>query len=161
MRQDSSYYNNWIPRNWGEKGVKFKIYIYIYIYIYMYLDQSLMVVRIMYCYIHIQLHCNHKCTLAHMLMQKHLCICNANTLTTLLVSRARALQNKCGNLCYSIIAPTLLARVNERLRCQRLKQKSFLLLTQIAQQFLPLPSPHWFIEADTHVPSSHWIYPHW
>ena len=24
MRQDSSYYNNWIPRNWGEKGVKFK-----------------------------------------------------------------------------------------------------------------------------------------
>jgi hypothetical protein len=22
MRQDSSYYNNWIPRNWGEKGVK-------------------------------------------------------------------------------------------------------------------------------------------
>ena len=23
MRQDSSYYNNWIPRNWGEKGVKF------------------------------------------------------------------------------------------------------------------------------------------
>jgi hypothetical protein len=20
MRQDSSYYNNWIPRNWGEKG---------------------------------------------------------------------------------------------------------------------------------------------
>ena len=24
MRQDSSYYNNWIPRNWGEKGVKKK-----------------------------------------------------------------------------------------------------------------------------------------
>ena len=24
MRQDSSYYNNWIPRNWGEKGVKIK-----------------------------------------------------------------------------------------------------------------------------------------
>ena len=23
MRQDSSYYNNWIPQNWGEKGVKF------------------------------------------------------------------------------------------------------------------------------------------
>ena len=23
MRQDSSYYNNWIPRNWGEKGVKY------------------------------------------------------------------------------------------------------------------------------------------
>ena len=23
MRQDSSYYNNCIPRNWGEKGVKF------------------------------------------------------------------------------------------------------------------------------------------
>ena len=23
MRQDSSYYNNWIPRNWGEKGVIF------------------------------------------------------------------------------------------------------------------------------------------
>ena len=22
MRQDSSYYNNWRPRNWGEKGVK-------------------------------------------------------------------------------------------------------------------------------------------
>jgi hypothetical protein len=22
MRQDSSYYNNWTPRNWGEKGVK-------------------------------------------------------------------------------------------------------------------------------------------
>ena len=22
MRQDSSYYNNWIPRKWGEKGVK-------------------------------------------------------------------------------------------------------------------------------------------
>jgi hypothetical protein len=22
MRQDSSYYNNWIPQNWGEKGVK-------------------------------------------------------------------------------------------------------------------------------------------
>ena len=22
MRQDSSYYNNWILRNWGEKGVK-------------------------------------------------------------------------------------------------------------------------------------------
>ena len=22
MRQASSYYNNWIPRNWGEKGVK-------------------------------------------------------------------------------------------------------------------------------------------
>ena len=22
MRQDSSYYNNWIPRNWGEKRGK-------------------------------------------------------------------------------------------------------------------------------------------
>ena len=22
MRQDSSYYNNWISRNWGEKGIK-------------------------------------------------------------------------------------------------------------------------------------------
>jgi hypothetical protein len=32
-----------------------------------------------------------------------------------------ALQNKCRNPCYSIIAPTLLARANEHLRCQGLK----------------------------------------
>uniref|UniRef100_A0A8C8J4H2 CARD domain-containing protein n=1 Tax=Oncorhynchus tshawytscha TaxID=74940 RepID=A0A8C8J4H2_ONCTS len=25
MRQDSSYYNNWIPRNWGEKRGKKKV----------------------------------------------------------------------------------------------------------------------------------------
>jgi hypothetical protein len=43
---------------------------------------------------------------------------NPNTLTTPL---AQASQNKFRNLCYSIIAPTLLARVNERLRCQGLK----------------------------------------
>ena len=29
MRQDSSYYNNWIPRNWGEKGGGFFLYIFL------------------------------------------------------------------------------------------------------------------------------------
>ena len=77
-------------------------------------------------------------------------------LTTPLISRAGALQNK---FRHAIIAPTLLAGANERLRCQGLKQKSVLFLTQIALQVLPLPSPHWFIEPDTHVPSPHWLYP--
>ena len=36
-------------------------------------------------------------------------------------SRPRALQNKFKHTFYSIIAPTLLARANERLRCQALK----------------------------------------
>jgi hypothetical protein len=44
-----------------------------------------------------------------------------NRLNSRLVSRAQALQNKCRNLYYSIIATTLLARINERLRCQGLK----------------------------------------
>jgi hypothetical protein len=26
-------------------------------------------------------------------------------------------------------------------------------------EILPLPSPHWFIDAGTHVPSPHWLYP--
>ena len=50
----------------------------------------------------------------------------------------------------------VLAQPNERLRCQGQKLKSFLLVTQIALQVLPLSS-HWFIEAGTHVPSPHWF----
>uniref|UniRef100_A0A8C8D585 Receptor-type tyrosine-protein phosphatase epsilon n=1 Tax=Oncorhynchus tshawytscha TaxID=74940 RepID=A0A8C8D585_ONCTS len=36
---------------------------------------------------------------------------------------------------------------------------SVLFLTQIALQVLSFPCPHWFIEAGTHVPSPHWLYP--
>jgi hypothetical protein len=52
---------------------------------------------------------------------KIMTVCDANMLTRPDKSRARASQNTFRNPCYSIIAPTLLACANERLRCQGLK----------------------------------------
>ena len=52
----------------------------------------------------------------------------------------RVLQNTFTHTCYSIIAPTLLARVSDHLRGQVLN----------VLQVLPFPSPHWFLGVYTH-----------
>jgi hypothetical protein len=71
-----------------------------------------------------------------------------------------ALQNKCRNTCYSIIAPTT-TRMRQRASALPRAKIEVLSISDADHAAIatPLASPHWFIEAGTHVPSPHWLYP--